>query len=64
MKINNKVYYKIFGANNEDNKTKVFVGSVFGKDATHLCIACLPNIIHGSSDVVKTNDELLAEVTG
>ncbi len=63
MELNEKVYCNVCGANNED-PTKVFVQAVFGDNSVHICTSCIPSVIHGGSDVVKTNDELKAQVGG
>ena len=63
MELNEKVYCNVCGASNED-ATKVFVQAVFGDNQIHICTSCIPSVIHGGSDVVKTNDELKAQVEG
>ena len=44
------------------NENAVFVQANCRGEAIHICTACIPHVIHGSGDIVKTNSEVEKEV--
>lgn len=42
----------------EKEPKAVFIKAVSAGEEIHVCTACIPQIIHGDANVVKTNDEV------
>lgn len=45
----------------EESKGTVFIKAVQNGEEIHVCTSCIPHIIHGSGDVVKSNATVAAE---
>lgn len=39
----------------------VFIKAVKNGEEVHVCTSCIPHIIHGSGDVVKSNEQVAQE---
>lgn len=39
----------------------VYIKAIAHGEEVHVCTSCIPHIIHGSGDIVKTNETVKAE---
>ena len=46
----------------EESSGTVFIQAVKNGEEIHVCTSCIPHIIHGSGDVVKSNEQVEAEL--
>jgi Na+-transporting NADH:ubiquinone oxidoreductase subunit NqrF len=42
----------------------VFVKAVCRGEDVHICTSCIPHVIHGSGDIVKSNSEIESKLKG
>ncbi|MCH9813698.1 MAG: hypothetical protein K0U47_07105 [Epsilonproteobacteria bacterium] len=62
MEINNKQYCNVcMIESNSDTKT-VYIKAVCLGEEVHICTSCIPHVIHGSGEVVKTNSEVESNI--
>jgi len=45
----------------DESEGAVFIKAVKNGEEIHVCTGCIPHIIHGSGDVVKSNAVIAAE---
>ena len=45
----------------EESVGAVFIKAIQNGEEIHVCTGCIPHIIHGSGDIVKSNAEVTAE---
>ncbi|MBL0707809.1 MAG: hypothetical protein JJW00_02055 [Sulfurimonas sp.] len=62
MEINNITVCNVCLKTSKDVPGTVFVKATKDGEAVDVCTSCIPHIIHGSGDVVKSNAEVQAEV--
>ncbi|KFL33600.1 MULTISPECIES: hypothetical protein [unclassified Sulfurospirillum] len=46
----------------EESHGAVFIQAVKNGEEIHVCTSCIPHIIHGSGDIVKSNAQVEAEL--
>jgi len=46
----------------EESAGAVFIQAMKNGETIHVCTSCIPHIIHGSGDVVKSNEQVEAEL--
>ena len=62
MEINNINVCNVCLTNSKDTQGTVFIKAVKDGEAVDVCTACIPHIIHGSGDVVKSNEAVKQQV--
>jgi len=62
MKIDNVNVCNVCLKTSQDAPGTVFIQATKDGEAVDVCTACIPHIIHGSGDVVKSNEAVKAEV--
>ena len=62
MEINNVNVCNVCLKTSQDAPGPVFIKATKDGEAVDVCTACIPHIIHGSGDVVKSNEAIKAEV--
>ena len=61
MEINNIQICNVCLRSSEESQGAVFIQASKNGEAIHVCTGCIPHIIHGSGDVVKSNAVVEAE---
>ncbi len=62
MEINNINVCNVCLKTSKDVPGTVFIKATKDGEAVDVCTGCIPHIIHGSGDVVKSNEAVKAEV--
>lgn len=63
MEINNIQICNVCLRSSNESEGAVFIKAVKNGEDIHVCTGCIPHIIHGSGDVVKSNAVVQAEFT-
>lgn len=63
MEINNIQICNVCLRSSNESEGAVFIKAVKNGEDIHVCTGCIPHIIHGSGDVVKSNAIVQAEFT-
>jgi hypothetical protein len=63
MEINNIQVCNVCLRSSNESEGAVFIKAVKNGEDIHVCTGCIPHIIHGSGDVVKSNAVVQAEFT-
>lgn len=58
MKIENIVTCNVCQKSNSEDKNAVFLQAYKGDEIVHICTSCIPHVIHGSGEVVKSNKDI------
>ncbi len=53
-----KVVCHVCLSESNENDNRVFLKSICRGEEVYVCTACIPQVIHGSGDVVKTKAEV------
>jgi len=61
MEINNIHICNVCMRSSDESEGAVFIKAVKNGEEIHVCTGCIPHIIHGSGDVVKSNAVIVAE---
>ncbi len=61
MEINNIQVCNVCLRASNESEGAVFIKAVKNGEEIHVCTGCIPHIIHGSGDVVKSNAVVQAE---
>ncbi len=56
MQIDNTIYCNVCNTSNKQSPKAVFIKAIKGDEEIHVCTGCIPQIIHGSGEVAKTNE--------
>jgi hypothetical protein len=62
MEINNIQVCNVCLRSSDESAGAVFIKAMKNGEEIHVCTGCIPHIIHGSGDVVKSNAQVAAEV--
>jgi hypothetical protein len=62
MEINNTQICNVCLKSSANDNKAVFVKATKGGESIDVCTSCIPHIIHGSGDVVKSNEEVKKEL--
>lgn len=62
MKTKDAVYCNVCLESDKDRPNVVFVQAICNGENIDVCTACMPTIIHGSGEAVKSNDEVKKEL--
>ncbi|WP_458700122.1 hypothetical protein ACKGJI_09860 [Sulfurospirillum sp. 1307] len=62
MEINNTQVCNVCLKTSDDDKGAVFLKAKKGGEDIDVCTNCIPHIIHGSGDVVKSNEDVKKEL--
>lgn len=62
MEINNVNVCNVCLKTSQDVPGTVFIKATKDGESVDVCTSCIPHIIHGSGDVVKSNEAVKAEV--
>ncbi|MCD8213381.1 MAG: hypothetical protein LUC34_04970 [Campylobacter sp.] len=52
----------VCGLKNTDDNNAVFIHANKNGEEVDICTSCIPSVIHGSGMVVKSNEEIKAEI--
>lgn len=63
MEMNNTQICNVCLKSSSNETSAVFIKAVAKGEDVHVCTACIPHIIHGSGDVIKSNDAVKEEVS-
>ena len=63
MEINGVQICNVCMKTSEESVNTVFVLATRNGEMIHVCTSCIPHIIHGSGNIVKSNDAVQAEVS-
>jgi hypothetical protein len=58
MEINNKQYCNVCLKESNDREKTVYIHAKCLGEEVLICTSCIPQVIHGSGEVVKTNEEV------
>ncbi|MGP1485985.1 MAG: hypothetical protein ACTTJC_07895 [Campylobacter sp.] len=58
MKINNITICNVCGQKSNEDKNAVFIHASKNGEEVDICTSCIPNVIHGSGIVVRSNEEI------
>lgn len=58
MKKENIVTCNVCQRPSSEDKNAVYLQAYKGDEVVHICTSCIPHVIHGSGEVVKSNKEL------
>jgi hypothetical protein len=58
MEIDNKQYCNVCMVESKPDVKTVYVKAVCLGEDVHICTSCIPQVIHGSGEVVKPNAEV------
>lgn len=61
MEINGVQICNVCMRSSDESQGAVFIQAVKNGESIHVCTSCIPHIIHGSGDVVKSNTTVEAE---
>ena len=61
MEINGVQICNVCTRTSEESVGAVFIKAMKNGEEIHVCTGCIPHIIHGSGDVVKSNAVIEAE---
>lgn len=61
MEINGIIVCNVCGLKSSEDKDTVFIKAHKNGQSVDICTSCIPSVIHGSGEVVKTNEEIEAE---
>jgi hypothetical protein len=61
METNNIHVCNVCLKTSKDAPGAVFIKATKGAESVDVCTGCIPHIIHGSGDVVKSNEAVKAE---
>ncbi|WP_024954145.1 hypothetical protein [Sulfurospirillum arcachonense] len=62
MQIDNIQVCNVCFKSSQDEKDAVFIKATKSGEAVEICTNCIPHIIHGSGDVVKSNNEAKTQI--
>ncbi len=58
MEQNGKQYCNVCLVESNEHTKTVYVKAICQGEDVHICTSCIPQVIHGSGEVVRTNDEV------
>jgi len=59
MQIDDKTYCNVCMSGSDDRPKIVFVKAICEGEDVHICTSCIPQVIHGSGEIVKSNEEVM-----
>lgn len=62
MEIDNIQVCNVCLKNSKDAEGTVFIKATKNGESIDVCTGCIPHIIHGSGDVVKSNEQVKQEL--
>lgn len=62
MEINGVVICNVCGLKSSEDESAVFVKAHKNGESVDICTSCIPSVIHGSGEVVKSNAETKSEL--
>ena len=62
MEIENKQYCNVCMIESNDQVKTVYIKAICQGEDVHICTSCIPQVIHGSGEVVNTNAEVAAKI--
>lgn len=62
MREKDLVVCNVCGLKSSDDKNAVFIHAYKNGEEVDICTSCIPSVIHGSGMVVKSNEEIKAEI--
>jgi len=61
MEINGIQVCNVCGRPSDQDASAVFIQANKGGELVHICTPCIPHVIHGSGEVVKSNETMRAQ---
>lgn len=62
MDINGNQVCNVCGRPSEQDPNAVFIRAHKAGEEVHICTGCIPHVIHGSGEVVKSNEAIKAQL--
>jgi hypothetical protein len=62
MEQNDKQYCNVCLRESNANEKTVYVKAVCLGEDVHICTSCIPQVIHGSGEVVRSNADVKAQL--
>ncbi len=62
MELENVQYCNVCMKESSNGEKTVYIKAICLGEDVHICTSCIPHVIHGSGDAVKSNTELKAAV--
>jgi len=62
MEINKIQICNICLRTSKESENTVFIKAIKNGEEIHVCTGCIPHIIHGSGEIVKSNAQVEAEL--
>ncbi|MBE0491260.1 MAG: hypothetical protein IBX44_03295 [Sulfurospirillum sp.] len=62
MQIENKTICNICLKPSDAEANTVYIKAICNDEEIHVCTGCIPHIIHGSGDIVKSNETVKAQI--
>ena len=62
MREKDLVVCNVCGLKSSDDTNEVFIHAHKNGEEVDICTSCVPSVIHGSCMVVKSNEEIKAEI--
>jgi len=63
MELNDKQYCNVCMVDSTGTNKTVFIKAVCLGEDVHICTSCIPQVIHGSGEIVKSNNEVKEKVS-
>ncbi len=64
MQIGEKTYCNVCMVGSEKGAKIVFVKAICDDEDVHICTSCIPQVIHGSGEILKSNEEVKEAAKG
>ncbi len=58
MEIDGKLYCNVCMIDSDIKSKIVFVKAICDREDVHICTSCIPQVIHGSGEIVRKNSEI------
>ncbi len=63
MELNGKQYCNVCLVESNETDKIVYIKAVCQGEDVHICTSCIPQVIHGSGEILKSNSEVSAKVS-
>lgn len=62
MKQKETIYCNICQKPSTEDQNTVYLSAFKNGEEVHICTSCIPHVIHGSGEIVKSNEEVKKEI--
>ncbi len=63
MEIDSKQYCNVCTIGSDAGQKTVYIKAICLGEEVHICTSCIPQVIHGSGEIVKSNDEVKQKIS-